>query len=57
MKKIHKCIIKKKKLDLFIKVKYINILIIILKTLWLKCSTTQFTFYNYALIKVLFNIY
>jgi len=57
MKKIHKCIIKKKKLDLFIKVKYINILIIILKTLWLKYSTTQFTFYNYALIKVLLNIY
>ncbi len=41
----------------FNKVKYINILIIILKTLWLKCSAAQFTFYNYALIKVSLNTY
>jgi len=33
MRKTYKCMIEKKKLDLFVKVKYINILIMILETL------------------------
>jgi len=33
MKKIYKCMIKRKKSDLLVKAKYINILTIILKTL------------------------
>lgn len=57
MRKIYKCIIKKKKkkLNLFIKARYINILIMILETLWLKCSATQFIFYSYALTEVSLN--
>ena len=55
MRKIYKCIIDEKKQDLYIKIKYINILTKVLETLWLKCSATQFIFYNYTLIKVSLN--
>jgi len=35
--------------------KYIKTLTQVLKTLWLKCSATQFTFYSYSLIDVPLN--
>ena len=35
--------------------KYIKTLMQMLKTLWLKCSATQFTFYSHSLINVSLN--
>ena len=57
IRKIYKYIVDEKKQDLYVKIKYINILTRILETLWLKCSTTQFTFYNYTLTEVSLNTY
>ena len=37
--------------------KYIKTLTQVLKTLWLKCSATQFTIYSYSLTDVPFNMH
>jgi len=57
MRKTHKCIVDEKKTDMIIKKNYIIMLITVLKTLWLKCSTTQFTLFNHALTDISLNIH
>jgi len=55
MRKTHKHIIDKKEPNICVKKKYIKTLTQVLKTLWLKCSATQFTFYNHSLTDVSLN--
>ncbi len=52
MRKTHKHIVDKKKPNICVKKKYIKTLTQMLKTLWLKHSATQFTFYSHSLINV-----
>ncbi len=55
MRKTHKHIIDRKKLNICVKKKYIKTLTQVLKTLWLKRSAIQFTFYSHSLIDVPLN--
>ncbi len=55
MRKMHKCIVDRKKLNVIVKRKYLTNLTIVLSTLWLKHSASQFTFYEHSLINVSLN--
>ncbi len=57
MRKTHKHIVDEKKLNICVKEKYIKTLTQMLKTLWLKCSATQFTFYSHSLTDVPLNMH
>ncbi len=57
MKKMHKRIVDKKKLNVIVKRKYLMNLTIILSTLWLKHSASQFTFYEHSLTDVSLNMH
>ncbi len=57
MEKTHKHIIDRKELNICVKKKYIKTLTQMLKTLWLKCSATQFTFYSHSLTDVSLNMH
>ena len=57
MNKTHKHIVDEKKSNIHVRENHLKNLTIILKTLWLKCSATQFTFYTHVLINVSFNIH
>ena len=57
MRKTHKHIVDKKEPNICVKKKYIKTLTQVLKTLWLKCSATQFTFYSHSLTDVSLNMH
>jgi len=57
MKKMHKHIVNEKKLNVIVKRKYLTNLTIVLNTLWLKCSASQFTFYEHSLTDVSLNMH
>ena len=52
MGKIHTCIVNEKVTDSHEKLNYLKILMTVLRTLWLKCSAIQFTFFDNALTEV-----
>ncbi len=55
MRKMHKHIVNKKKLNVIVKRKYLTNLTTVLNTLWLKRSASQFTFYKHSLTDVSLN--
>jgi len=55
MRKMHKCIVDEKKLNVIVKRKYLTNLTTVLITLWLKHSASQFTFYEHSLTDVSLN--
>ncbi len=57
MRKTHKHIIDGNELNICVKKEYIKTLTQMLKTLWLKCSATQFTFYSHSLTDVSLNMH
>jgi len=57
IEKTHKHIVDRKEPNICVKKKYIKTLTQVLKTLWLKCSATQFTFYSHSLTDVPLNMH
>jgi len=55
MRKMHKRIVDRKKLNVIVKRKYLMNLTTVLNTLWLKRSASQFTFYEHSLTDVSLN--
>ncbi len=55
MRKMHKHIVDRKELNVIVKRKYLTNLTTVLSTLWLKCSASQFTFYEHSLTDVSLN--
>jgi len=57
MRKMHKCIVDGKKLNVIVKRKYLTNLTTVLSTLWLKHSASQFIFYEHSLTDVSLNMH